>query len=157
MPWEIENGIISVWDPIKETKLSNNPSKGKVGNNLDEELYAFMNQEETENVKRLVKAESKRLVTKIFKHSLMALEDIREQHFHVTEDLKEHLTEKQLETLNYLDSIRYSLLRKRILDNGNEGVRDLENFLDNSNFRLLKKYKFPLLFFEDRIYGLDTE
>lgn len=34
-------------DSSKELKLSNNPSKGKVGNNLDEELYAFMNQEQT--------------------------------------------------------------------------------------------------------------
>ena len=39
----------------------------------------------------------------------------------------------------------------------NYNTKDLENFLDNSNFRLLKKYKFPFLFFEDRIYGLDTE
>ena len=39
----------------------------------------------------------------------------------------------------------------------NYNTKDLENFLDNSNFRLLKRYKFPLLFFEDRIYGLDTE
>ena len=38
----------------------------------------------------------------------------------------------------------------------NYNTKDLENFLDNSNFRLLKKYKFPFLFFEDRIYGLDS-
>jgi len=38
----------------------------------------------------------------------------------------------------------------------NYSTKDLENFLDNSNFRLLKKYKFPFLFFEDRIYGLDS-
>ena len=38
----------------------------------------------------------------------------------------------------------------------NYNTKDLENFLDNSNFRLLKRYKFPLLFFEDRIYGLDS-
>ena len=38
----------------------------------------------------------------------------------------------------------------------NYSIKDLENFLDNSNFRLLKKYKFPFLFFEDRIYGLDS-
>jgi len=36
----------------------------------------------------------------------------------------------------------------------NYSTKDLENFLDNSNFRLLKKYKFPFLSFEDRIYGL---
>ena len=38
----------------------------------------------------------------------------------------------------------------------NYSTKDLENFLDNSNFILLKKYKFPFLFFEDRIYGLDS-
>ena len=38
----------------------------------------------------------------------------------------------------------------------NYNIKDLENFLDSSNFRLLKKYKFPFLFFEDRIYGLDS-
>jgi FkbM family methyltransferase len=38
----------------------------------------------------------------------------------------------------------------------NYSIKDLESFLDNSNFRLLKKYKFPFLFFEDRIYALDS-
>jgi len=33
-------------------------------------------------------------------------------------------------------------------------IEDLEKFLDNYNFKLLKKYKFPFLSFEDRIYGL---
>lgn len=36
----------------------------------------------------------------------------------------------------------------------NYSINDLENFLDNFNFRLLKKYKFPFLPFEDRIYYL---
>ena len=36
----------------------------------------------------------------------------------------------------------------------NYDIKDLENFLDNSNFKLLKKYKFPFLAFEDRIYSL---
>ncbi len=38
----------------------------------------------------------------------------------------------------------------------NYSTKDLENFLDNFNFRLLKKCKFPFLYFEDRIYGLDS-
>ncbi len=36
----------------------------------------------------------------------------------------------------------------------NYSVNDLENFLDNYNFKLLKKYKFPLMPIEDRIYNL---
>jgi hypothetical protein len=90
-----------------------------------------------EKIKALVSAESERLVKKIFKHSLMVLEDLRFQHSKALEDLD--LSEKEKESLNYLDFVRYSLLRKRILDNGNESVRDLENFLDNFDFKLKNK------------------
>jgi FkbM family methyltransferase len=36
----------------------------------------------------------------------------------------------------------------------NYSINDLENLLDNFNFKLLKKSRFPILSFEDRIYGL---
>ena len=94
---------------------------------------------EDSKVKRLVLAESKRLITKIFKTQLMVLEDLRYQHDDALENLKSHLTPEQIESLNYLDFTRYSLLRKRVLDNGNEGIRDLENFLDNFVFKLKDK------------------
>ena len=94
--------------------------------------------EEDKKITRLVSGESKRLVTKIFKHSLMILEDLRYQHAASIKELK-NLTPQELESLNYLDFTRYSLLRKRILDNGNESIRDLENFLDNFTFKLKNK------------------
>ena len=94
--------------------------------------------EKDEAIKRLVSSESKRLVTKIFKHSLMVIEDLRLQHSEALREL-EKLTPKEIESLNYLDFTRYSLLRKRILDNGNESIRDLENFLDNFAFKLKNK------------------
>jgi hypothetical protein len=97
-----------------------------------------MTNKEDIRIKRLVTAESKRLITKIFKHSLTVLEDLRYQHIETVEKL-DKLTDKERESLNYLDFTRYSLLRKRILDNGNEGVRDLENFLDNFAFSLKNK------------------
>ena len=90
--------------------------------------------EEDQRIKELVSAESKRLVTKIFKHSLTVLEDLRYQHSAALEELD--LNGQEFESLNYLNWSKYSLLRKRILDNGNEGVRDLENFLDNFEFKL---------------------
>ena len=39
--------IKKVLDSSKEVKLSNNPSKGKVGNQLDQKLYDTMNNEQT--------------------------------------------------------------------------------------------------------------
>ena len=94
----------------------------------------------------MVNAESKRLVTKIFKYSLMMLEDIRQEHLHALNKLKnDDLSEKQLEILNYLDYQKYNLLRKRILDNGNESVRDLQNLLDYFEFDLKDKDK-PIVY-----------
>jgi hypothetical protein len=95
---------------------------------------------EQDKIERMVNTESKRLVTKIFKFSLMVLEDLRQDHLHALHKLeKDGLSEKQLEILNYLDFHKYSLLRKRILDNGNESIRDLENLLDYFEFNLKNK------------------
>jgi len=95
---------------------------------------------EQEKIEKMVNAESRRLVTKIFKFSLMVLEDLRQDHLHALDKLKKHeLSEAQLEILNYLDYHKYSLLRKRILDNGNESVRDLQNLLDYFEFNLKNK------------------
>jgi len=51
--------------------------------------------------------------------------------------------------------IKYILLEFHLSNMyNNYSVNDLENFLDNYNFKLLKKYKFPFIPIEDRIYSL---
>ena len=83
-----------------------------------------------------VKAESSRIITKLFKHYLSALEDLRYQHEVALDRLKDTLTPQEIEVLNYLDFHRYSMIRKRVLDNGNEAIRDLNNFLENFDVNL---------------------
>jgi hypothetical protein len=81
-------------------------------------------------------AETKRIITKLFKYYLSSLEDLRYQHQLALDRLKDDLSPEQVEILNYLDFNRYSLIRKRILDNGNETIRDLHNFLENFDIKL---------------------
>ena len=51
--------------------------------------------------------------------------------------------------------IKYILLEFHLSNMySNYSVNDLENFLDNYNFKLLKKYKLPFIPIEDRIYSL---
>ena len=51
--------------------------------------------------------------------------------------------------------IKYILLEFNLSNMySNYNVNDLENFLDYYNFKLLKKYKFPFIPIEDRIYSL---
>lgn len=78
-----------------------------------------------------LKAESKRIITKLFKYYLNNLEDLRYQHQVALDRLKNELSPEQIEILNYLDFHRYSMIRKRTLDCGNETIRDLHNFLEN--------------------------
>tara|TARA_B100000287_G_scaffold333505_1_gene318673 strand:- start:3771 stop:4088 length:318 start_codon:yes stop_codon:yes gene_type:complete len=89
-----------------------------------------------EGNRRFLEAESKRIITKLFKCYLSSLEDLRYQHQISIDRLKGDLTPEQLEILNYLDFYRYSLIRKRVLDNGNETIRDMHNILDNFDIRL---------------------
>ncbi len=86
--------------------------------------------------KVFLKTEAKRIITRLFKHSLSALEDVRFQHQAALGRLKDQLSPEQIEILNYLDFHRYSMLRKRALDNGNETIRDFDNFLENFDIEL---------------------
>ena len=90
----------------------------------------------TPNADVWVKAESGRLITKLFKQYLSSLEDLRFQHEVALDRLKDTLTPEQVEILNYLDFHRYSMIRKRTLDHGNEIIRDLHNFLENFDVHL---------------------
>ena len=56
---------------------------------------------------------------------------MRYQHQVALDRLKNELSPEQIEILNYLDFHRYSMIRKRTLDYGNETIRDLHNFLEN--------------------------
>tara|TARA_R100000808_G_C2149463_1_gene157861 strand:+ start:353 stop:673 length:321 start_codon:yes stop_codon:yes gene_type:complete len=91
---------------------------------------------ENQSSNRFLEAESKRIITKLFKNYLSSLEDLRYQHQLSIDRLKDDLSPEQIEILNYLDFHRYSLIRKRVLDNGNETIRDMHNFLENFNIEL---------------------
>lgn len=86
----------------------------------------------------LVSSEVKKLITKVFKYNLIMIEDLREHHMIALKNMGD-LSPEEKEYFNYLDFNKYSLLRKRVLDNGNESVRDLENFLENFDFFLKNK------------------
>jgi len=91
---------------------------------------------EKDRDKRLLENESGRIITKLFKYYLASIEDLKYQHITALKRLKTELSEEQIEILNYLDQNRYNMIRKRILDNGNESIRDLYNLLENFDFKL---------------------
>ena len=84
----------------------------------------------------ILNSESERIIKRLFKYYLSSIEDLKYQHLVALKRLKTGLSEEQIEILNYLDTHRYTMIRKRILDNGNETIRDLHNFLENFDIEL---------------------
>ena len=91
-----------------------------------------MGKKETE----LFKKEAERVIIRLFKSHLFSIEDLKYQHLIALKRLQDELSPEQIEILNYLDTHRYTMIRKRILDNGNETIRDLNNLLENFDVKL---------------------
>jgi len=89
--------------------------------------------------RQLLSAEIRRSVVRLFKLYLNNLEDIKHLHLIAVEKLSRKLSESEIETLNYLDDNHYDLIRKRVLDNGNEAIRDLANLLDKFEVSLTEE------------------
>ena len=88
--------------------------------------------------------EMKRSITSLFKHHLQSIEDLRYNHQLALDNLKKEwknstgndIPEHVLKDFNYLDFDRFSQIRKRTLDRGNESIRDLEKVLENFTISL---------------------
>jgi hypothetical protein len=85
---------------------------------------------------KLFKKETEKIITRLFKSHLFSIEDLKYQHLIALKRLQDELSPQQIEILNYLDTHRYTMIRKRILDSGNETIRDLNNLLENFDVEL---------------------
>ena len=85
---------------------------------------------------RLLNSEIRKSITRIFKNYLGALEDIQYTHTIAVEKLRKTLSPEDLAILDYLNDDHYSLVRKRVLDAGNESMRDLSDLLENFEISL---------------------
>jgi len=75
-----------------------------------------------------------RTITNLFKKFLFLLEDLREEHNTFTLKVKKLIPNEKLaefEAAEYFDDRKFSYLRKKILDSGNEAKKEVEASLDN--------------------------
>lgn len=84
-----------------------------------------------ESDKVILEAQLKRTVTKLFKDFLVLAEDIRQDHLLVLSEISSQFPQELLTRWNYLDLPRYSRLRKKVLDSGNDALRDIQMILEN--------------------------
>lgn len=74
----------------------------------------------------------KRLIAALFKNYLNLAGDIQDQHQQMLDKIESLLpdTEKdKLDLVDYFDEAKYNYIRKRILDLGNDSIREFETIL----------------------------
>ena len=81
--------------------------------------------------KAMLEAQLRRIITKVFKDSLVIAEDIQQDHLAVVSEIGKQFPPELLRRWNYLDLPKYSRIRKKILDSGNDALREMKSVLDN--------------------------
>jgi len=81
-----------------------------------------------------------RCITKIYKSFLTLNEDLKHDHANQFEKLKDALPEHQqiIAQAEFLDDAQFNYLRKKILDIGNEGKREIISCMENFEINFKK-------------------
>tara|TARA_Y100000289_G_C3903073_1_gene140319 strand:+ start:195 stop:482 length:288 start_codon:yes stop_codon:yes gene_type:complete len=86
------------------------------------------------NAKKKLSQESNTQISSLFKMMLMMVEDMKKDHDFHYDKLYENIPEKYhgvINTANHFTDEKVAWIRKRILDLGNESIRNFHSELDN--------------------------
>ena len=85
-------------------------------------------------VKDYVSFQIHKSLVDLYKRYLNLIEDLQEDHKSMLDKLSNKIDKNILENVDYFDNNRYNYLRKKILDIGNNAIREIEK-----NFEFIKK------------------
>ena len=86
------------------------------------------------NAKKILNNNSYKEISSLFKTMLMLVEDMKKDHDFHYQKLYEELPEEYhgvVNTANHFTPEKLAWIRKRILDHGNESVRNMEKEIEN--------------------------
>ena len=93
------------------------------------------------NFKKFVLFQLQRNITALYKNYIVLTEDLQQDHYAFLRKLKEAgVSEELLNKLDYFDAEKYTYIRKKILDIGNEGNRDLEKYFQALDMNLNESF-----------------
>jgi hypothetical protein len=81
-------------------------------------------------VKEYVLFQVHKSLVNLYKRYLNLVEDIQEDHNSMMEKLENKIDQNTLKNVDYFDDNKYNYLRKKILDIGNEAIREIEKNFD---------------------------
>lgn len=86
--------------------------------------------EDNDKVKDYVSFQIHKSLVNLYKRYLNLVEDIQEDHKSMLEKLNNKIDSNTLKNIDYFDDNKYNYLRKKILDIGNEAIREIEKNFD---------------------------
>lgn len=84
----------------------------------------------TLKIKDLLSFQTHRNIINLYKRYLNIIEDLQEEHVNMLNKLNSKIDQQTLKNVDYFDENKYNYLRKRVLDLGNETIREIDKTLD---------------------------
>jgi hypothetical protein len=81
-------------------------------------------------IKEFVLFQINRNIVVLYKRYINLLEDLQEEHINMLNKLNSKVDLETLKNVDYFDENKYNYLRKRILDLGNETIREIDKTVD---------------------------
>jgi hypothetical protein len=79
-----------------------------------------------DNIREYILFQIHRNIVSLYKRYLNIIEDLQEEHINMLNKLNKKTDLETLKNVDYFDENRYNYLRKKILDLGNETIREIE-------------------------------
>jgi hypothetical protein len=89
-----------------------------------------------DKLKSFVYFQIQRNIVSLYKRYINLIEDLQEDHINMLNKLNSKIDQNTLKSIDYFDENKYNYIRKKILDNGNEVIREIEKNLEKLNFTL---------------------
>jgi len=89
-----------------------------------------------DNIREYILFQIHRNIVSLYKRYLNIIEDLQEEHINMLNKLNKKTDLETLKNVDYFDENRYNYLRKKILDLGNETIREIEKNFEFLNLNI---------------------
>lgn len=97
-----------------------------------------MDSNDPQKIKEYIVFQINRNIINLYKRYLNILEDLQEEHVSMLNKLNKDVNLEKLKNVDYFDDNKYNYFRKKVLDLGNEALRDIEKNFDFLDLKIKK-------------------
>jgi hypothetical protein len=82
---------------------------------------------EEEKIKDYLKFQLNRNIISLYKKYFEMVDDLRQEHKLMIQKMEKVSSKEFVENIDYFNEDKYNYIRKKILDNGNDAIRNIES------------------------------